>query len=242
MMADKFHYIPATTLCRTAISSFRFRTSASAAADDTAPAAAAALFSPVFSFCMVTLASVYIRQNTLLCASDALLSPVFSFCMVTHGNTSICIHKTEHLIMCCSRTVLTVFSFYMVTLASVYIRQNTSLCVAVALLSPVFAGGQSWPWQLNLWVSPLFINNLHTKWLGKKCSLYRAHKISQQNPKVDLWPNDPKTIGFLLSSSTTCMWSLKVIGQKLVVCIMPTRFYTQTVKVDRDVWPRTQIW
>ena len=32
---------------------------------------------------------------------------------------------------------------------------------------------------------------------------------------VDLWPSDPKSIEFLPSSSTTYMWSLKVIGQKL---------------------------
>ena len=32
---------------------------------------------------------------------------------------------------------------------------------------------------------------------------------------LDLWPCDPKSIGFLISSFTTYMWSLKVIGQKL---------------------------
>ena len=37
-----------------------------------------------------------------------------------------------------------------------------------------------------------------------------------QSAKVDLdlWPRDPKSTGFLLSSSTTHMWSLKVIVQK----------------------------
>ena len=99
-------------------------------------------------------------------------------------------------------------------------------------------GGQSWP-QLTLWpkirrVSLLIINNLHTKRLDKNCSLYHTHK---QSPKVDLWHNGPKSIGFLLSSSTTCMRSLKVIGQKLLSVSCPQGFI-HSVKVDLDLWPR----
>ena len=81
------------------------------------------------------------------------------------------------------------------------------------------------------------------KWLGKNCSRYRVHKVKRdgtthpptyesdcaktivvivptrfyvQSAKVDLdlWPRDPKSIGFLLSWQM-CMWILKVIGQKL---------------------------
>ena len=43
------------------------------------------------------------------------------------------------------------------------------------------------------------------------------HGIPSQGGKVDLdlWPRDSKSIGFLLSSSKTYMWTLKVIWQKL---------------------------
>ena len=55
-----------------------------------------------------------------------------------------------------------------------------------------------------------------------------------QSTKIDtdLWPRDPKSIGSLLSLSTTYMWSLKKIWLKLqfesdraktVVCIVSTR-------------------
>ena len=56
--------------------------------------------------------------------------------------------------------------------------------------------------------------------------------------KVDLclWPRDPKSIGFLLPSSTTYMWSLEVLGKKLA-CILPIRFYSQSAKVDFGLWP-----
>ena len=42
-------------------------------------------------------------------------------------------------------------------------------------------------------------------------------RFYRQNAKLylDLWPRDPKSIGFLLRSSKTSMWSLKVTGQKL---------------------------
>ena len=46
----------------------------------------------------------------------------------------------------------------------------------------------------------------------------RPHKaLYTKSAKVDLdlWPRDTKSIGFLLSSYTTCMWSLKAIWQKL---------------------------
>ena len=59
-----------------------------------------------------------------------------------------------------------------------------------------------------------------------------------QSAKVDLhlWPHDPKSIEFLLASSTTYMWSLELLGKKLV-CILPTRSYSQSSKVDLGLWP-----
>ena len=74
--------------------------------------------------------------------------------------------------------------------------------------------------------STLIINNLHTKWLGKNCSLYRAHKVSQtESPKLTFDLMTPKSTGLLLSSSSD--WA------KTVICIMPTRFYTQSANIKR---------
>ena len=56
-----------------------------------------------------------------------------------------------------------------------------------------------------------------------------------QSVKVDLWPCDLKSIGFLLSSRTVYMWSLKVIGQKLKSVSCPQGFIA---KVDLDLWSR----
>ena len=52
-----------------------------------------------------------------------------------------------------------------------------------------------------------------------------------------LWPRNPKSTGFLLSSSTIYIWSLKVIEQT-AVAIMSTRSYTQSATIDLDLWPR----
>ena len=83
----------------------------------------------------------------------------------------------------------------------------------------------SWPWPLTPWtkinrVPPLIMVNVHVKfesdWPKTVDSIVSTRSYTQ-SAKVDfdLWPRDPKSIGFLLSSSTTYMWSLKVIGQKL---------------------------
>ena len=84
---------------------------------------------------------------------------------------------------------------------------------------------QSWPWPLTPWpkinrVPPLTINNLHVKFesdCAKTVVCIVSTRSYTQSAKVglDLWPRDPKSIGFLLSSLWMCMWSLKVIGQKL---------------------------
>ena len=84
---------------------------------------------------------------------------------------------------------------------------------------------QSWPWPLTPWpkinrVPSFIIYNLPVKfesdWAKIVVSIVstRSYTLSAE-VDLDLWPCDPKSIGFLLSSSTTYMWSLKVIGQKL---------------------------
>ena len=80
---------------------------------------------------------------------------------------------------------------------------------------------QSWPWPLTPWpkinrVPPL---NLHVKfesdWAKTIVCIVPTRSYTQSD-KVDLnlWPRDPKSIGPLLSSSITYMWSLKVIWQQ----------------------------
>ena len=82
-----------------------------------------------------------------------------------------------------------------------------------------------WPWPLTPWpkinrVPPLIIHNLHVKfesdWAKTAVAIVSTRSYTQSaTVDLDLWPRDPKSIGFLLSSFTTYMWSLKVIGQKL---------------------------
>ena len=101
------------------------------------------------------------------------------------------------------------------------------------------------PWPKINRIPPLIIHNLHVKFesdWAKTVVAIVSTKSYTQSPHVkfesdwaktvvaivstrsythsvtvdlDFWPRDPKSIGFLLSSSTTYMWSLKVIGQKL---------------------------
>ena len=83
----------------------------------------------------------------------------------------------------------------------------------------------SWPWTLTQCpkinrVTPLIIHNLQVKFesdLVKTVVTIVSTRSYTQSAKIDLdlWPCDPKSIGFLLSSSTTYMWSFKVIGQNL---------------------------
>ena len=62
-------------------------------------------------------------------------------------------------------------------------------------------------------VPPLIINNIHV--IGQTyCSLYRADKVSQIDCQGWHWPRDSKSIGFLLSSSTTNV-KFKSDGRKL---------------------------
>ena len=84
---------------------------------------------------------------------------------------------------------------------------------------------QSWPWPLNLGpkisgIPPLIIQNLHEEfesgWAKTVVATVSTRSYTQSaKVDLDLWLGDPKSIGLLLSSSTTYMWSLKEIGQKL---------------------------
>ena len=69
-------------------------------------------------------------------------------------------------------------------------------------------------------IPPPIIHNLHVKivsdW-GKTvfCILSTRSYTQSATVDLDLWPRDPKSIGFLLSSSITYMWILKVIWRKI---------------------------
>ena len=109
---------------------------------------------------------------------------------------------------------------------------------------------QSWPWPLTLWpkinrVPSLIIHNLHVKFendWAKTAVCIVSTRSYTQSAKVDfdLWPHDSKSIGFLLSSSTTYMWSLKVIGQKLHLYCVHKFLYTecQSWPWPLTLWPK----
>ena len=87
------------------------------------------------------------------------------------------------------------------------------------------AWGQSRPWPMNQWPKinrgpPLIIHNLHVKfesdWAKTVVAIVSTRFYTKSaTVDLDLWPCDQKIIVFLLSSCTTYMWSLKVIGQQL---------------------------
>ena len=84
---------------------------------------------------------------------------------------------------------------------------------------------QSWSWPLIPQPKinrgpPLIIHNLHSKLEGdwpKTVAFIVPIRFYTQSAKfesdLDLWPHVPKSKEYLLSSSTTYMWSFKVIGQ-----------------------------
>ena len=107
---------------------------------------------------------------------------------------------------------------------------------------------QSWP--LTLWpkinrVPPLIMANVHMKcesnW-AKTVVAIVSTRFYLQSAKVDLdlWPRDPKSIGFLLSSWQMCMWSVKVIGQKLWSLSCPQGFMYRLPKLTLIFDPMTQ--
>ena len=69
------------------------------------------------------------------------------------------------------------------------------------------------------------------KWLSKNYIVAIVPTRSSAKVDLDLWPRNPKSIGFPLSSSTTYMWSLKVIGQTLYYCDC-SRYRVHKVKHD----------
>ena len=130
------------------------------------------------------------------------------------------------------------------------IRQKTSLYPAHKVL---YTKCQHWPWPLTPpWpkinrVPPLVFHNLHVKsesdWAKTVVCIVSTRSYTQ-SAKVDLHlkslfyilPRDPKSIGFLLASSTTYMWSLEVIRQKTSLYPAHKVLYT---KCQRWPWPLT---
>ena len=69
-------------------------------------------------------------------------------------------------------------------------------------------------------VPPLILQNLHVNfesdWAKTVACIVSTMSYTQSAEiDLDLRPRDQKSIGFLLSSSTTYKWSLNVIEQKL---------------------------
>ena len=80
-----------------------------------------------------------------------------------------------------------------------------------------------WQQKINR-VPLLIINNFHVKFESDRtktavCIVPTMFYTQSTNIDLALWPRDAKSIGFLLSSSTTYMWRLIVT----VICILPTR-------------------
>ena len=112
------------------------------------------------------------------------------------------------------------------------------------------AGGQSWPWSMTPWpkinrVPPLIMVNVHVKfesdWAKTEVGIVSTRSYTQSaKVDLDLWPRDPKSIGFLLSSWWMCMWSLKVIGQKLKSLSCPQGLIHRVPKLTLTFDPVTQ--
>ena len=117
--------------------------------------------------------------------------------------------------------------------------------VAIVFTRSLYTECHSWPWPLTLWpkisrVSLLIIHNLHMKiesdWAKTVVAIVPTRSYTQSAAvDLDLWPLDPKSIGLLFSSFTAYMWSLKVIGQKLL------SLSCHQVKCDGWPWPLT-LW
>ena len=110
--------------------------------------------------------------------------------------------------------------------------------------------GQSWSQHFSPWPKMNKGSSSHHqqftyevwKWLGKNCSLYHhhAHNVSQADCQRRPWPFTPwawPKINMINRVPLIIIhtWSLKVIGLKLQLCIVPTRFYTQKAKVYLDL-------
>ena len=100
--------------------------------------------------------------------------------------------------------------------------------------------------DLDLWLHDpksigFLLHRLHVKsesdWAKTVVCIVSTRSYTQ-SAKVDLhlWPRDPKSIGFLLASSTTYMWSLKVIRQKTSLYTANKVLFT---KCQSWPWPLT---
>ena len=78
------------------------------------------------------------------------------------------------------------------------------------------------------------------KLLGKNCSLYRVNKVLYTECKSWPWPLTPwpqinRFPPFIINNLHV---KFKSDWAKTAVCIVSTRSYTQSAKVDLDLWPR----
>ena len=95
-------------------------------------------------------------------------------------------------------------------------------------------------------VLPLIIKNLHVNfesdWTNTVVCIVST-RFYTQSAKVDLdlWPCDPKSIVYLLSTSTTYIWSLKVIGLKLQSVSCLKGFVLKMPKLTLTCDPITKI-
>ena len=117
-----------------------------------------------------------------------------------------------------------------------WLGKNCSLYPAHKVLYTVC---QSWPWPLTLGpkinrVTPLIIHDLHVKfesdWAKTVVAIVSTRSFTQSDKvDLDLWPCDPKSIGFLFSSSTTygtCeVW--KWLGKNCSLYRVHKDFYTE---------------
>ena len=128
---------------------------------------------------------------------------------------------------------------------NLHVKFESDLAKSVVTIMPTrsIKEYQSWPWPLTLWpkinrVPPLIIHNLHVKfesdWAKTVVAIVSTRSYTQSaKVDLDLWPRDPKSIGFLLSSSTTYMWSWKWLGNNL------SRYRVHKVKRDGHTYART---
>ena len=89
-------------------------------------------------------------------------------------------------------------------------------------------------------VSPLIINNLHTEWLGKNCSLYRAHKFSQtesQSWHLTRWPKINRVPPLIIHSLHV---KFESDWAKTVICICPQGFIHRVLKLTLTFDPVTE--
>ena len=104
------------------------------------------------------------------------------------------------------------------------------------------------PWLRikRVWtVSPLIIHNLHVKFesdWAKTIVCILSTRSYTQSAKVELdlwppWPNINRVPPLIIHSLHVKFWKFESDWAKTVVAIVPTRSYTQSAKVDLDLWP-----